>query len=122
MKDKILKILEDSCSKGYDDLHFEKDREYIANAIIESGNLIDLPCKLGGYVYDIYYKKPRAWKVVGFWINELGEFDLHIVWRNNGEFRQSLAIDSKHLGKCFYLTKAEAEAKLKEQQNESNNL
>jgi hypothetical protein len=35
MKSKILKILEDCCSKGYDDLHFEKDREYIANEIIK---------------------------------------------------------------------------------------
>ena len=35
MKNKILKILEDSCSKGYDDLRFDKDREYIANAILK---------------------------------------------------------------------------------------
>lgn len=35
MKNKILKILEECKSKGYDDLHFESDREYIANAIIK---------------------------------------------------------------------------------------
>lgn len=35
MKNKILKILEQCKSLGYDDLHFETDREYIANAIIK---------------------------------------------------------------------------------------
>ena len=33
MKEQILKILEDCKSKGYDDLQFEEDREYIANII-----------------------------------------------------------------------------------------
>ena len=35
MKNKILKILDECKSKGYDDLMFEKDREYIANAIVK---------------------------------------------------------------------------------------
>lgn len=35
MKNKILKILETCMRKGYDDLHFESDRNYIANAIIK---------------------------------------------------------------------------------------
>ena len=48
MKDKILKIIEECKNKGHDDMYFEKDREYLANALAESGlfkdemNLLDL--------------------------------------------------------------------------------
>lgn len=49
MKDKILKIIEECKDKGRDDMHFKEDREYLANALAESGlfksdemNLLDL--------------------------------------------------------------------------------
>lgn len=37
IKKELMKIIEECKSKGYDDLQFETDRQYIVNAIMQSG-------------------------------------------------------------------------------------
>ena len=123
MKEKILKIIEECSSKGYDDLHFKEDREYVANAIVENGNLISLPCNVGDKVYGI--NKNRY----GFFIDELIIDNINIAKYKHdfNEIRIDIYIaerDEEHtisgtsFGETVFLTKAEAEKRLKEIQNE----
>ena len=37
IKQQLLKILDECKKEGYDDLHFDSDREYIANILLKSG-------------------------------------------------------------------------------------
>ena len=109
MKEKILKILEECKAKGHDDLHFKEDMEYIANAIVENGTLIELPCKVGDKVYFVneYAPAPR-----------IEEYEvLGIIYDGKEMILQIPVFDSVY-AKYIYKTKAEAEARLKELQNE----
>lgn len=119
MKEQILKILEECNAKGYDDLHFKEDREYVANAIVESGNIISLPCRVGTTLYFIWNKphlrkpiiEPRILETQK-WYFDIDEKGIAICVRENmpygynGEYFY-------YLGEMVFLTKAEAEAKMK---------
>ena len=123
MKAKILKILEECCSKGYDDLMFKEDREYIANAIVKSGNLISLPCKVGDTIWYISYiriEEDRAINILEEWdVEKIDIYNDSIICRltHKGTDHYNTARNDE-FGKSWFLTKAEAEAKLKELQNE----
>lgn len=94
----------------------EKSKEY--QQLEEQGRLVKLPCKVGGTLYRLVpnlYRKYVEIKIAQFVINENG-----ICFITNKGV--SWSVDK--IGKTIFLTKAEAEAKLKElrgRENESSN-
>lgn len=77
----------------------------------ESGRLIELPCAVGDTVYDIADKKIRKQIVDGIEYMADGFF----IYANEDEWLG-------RLGDLVFLTKAEAEAALKESEKECINL
>ena len=89
---------------------------------IENGTLIELPCKVGDTLYFIYNRPladkpnltPRIHETSN-WYFDIDKKGIAISTRNpygyNGKYFY-------YLGEMVFLTKAEAEKKLKEQQND----
>jgi hypothetical protein len=100
---------------------------------IENGTLIELPCKVGQQVYvdgnTFYYYQGKTENISGkqFYVGEIMSFII-----NKRQFLMKIKIKNETtfylgktarypisaIGKTVFLTKAEAEAKLKELQNE----
>lgn len=76
---------------------------------IENGTLVELPCKVGDKVFDIT-DRPEIWEVEvkGFLIDEKG------IWFNFGLYQKRVGL----LGIKIFLTKDEAEKRLKELRGE----
>lgn len=78
----------------------------------EQGKLVILPCKVGDTVYGI-----SMGKIISLTVNEIsifymkGEKIINVKCQNNDEFRNYV---EREFGKTVFLTKSEAEAKLKE--------
>lgn len=91
--------------------------EVRADYLLANG-VIALPCKVGQTVYKVVndkrVKKPYECKVVGIWYaNDENANDVHLVRYVNGIFDCSFSVQFKEFGKKVFLTKEEAEAKLK---------
>lgn len=77
----------------------------------EQGRLLKLPCKVGDTVYGI-----SMGKLISLTVNEIsifymkGERVINVKCQNNDEFRNYV---EREFGKTVFLTKSEAEAKLK---------
>ena len=89
---------------------------------IENGTLVELPCKVGDTVYrvmaDKRIKHPYEYKVIGFWYSVNNKCnDLHLGRYIDGVFVSSISVPFSEFNRMLFLTKAEAEAKLKELQN-----
>ena len=78
---------------------------------IENGTLVDLPCKVGDTIYEVFkYHKPpfiQQTKVEKIIITEKG---LKLKLARNSVYETSIA----SLGKTLFLTETEAEARLQE--------
>lgn len=75
---------------------------------LENGTLIDLPCKLGDEVYRIR-KKPYPIVLERFVVN------ITLCFNHKGEYEWRIFTTTEDtLGKTVFLTKAEAEEKLRE--------
>ena len=101
MKDRLYNLmceadLESGCVYGDCDLKF------IANHLIDSGLVIVLPCKVGDTVYAIEGNDICENKTTEIFFNTDGKY----------------IFDKDVVGKSVFLTKEEAEAKLKELQGE----
>ncbi len=78
----------------------------------KQGRLIKLPCKVGDTVYGL-----SMGKIISLTVNEIsifcmkGEKIINTKCQNNDEFRNYV---EREFGKTVFLTKSEAEAKLKE--------
>lgn len=114
MKEKILKILEECKANGHDDLHFKEDMEYIANAIVENGTLIELPCKVGDRIWAILGNNIFGRKVKSIVISQ----NTYITTSNTNGWKELEPYSKEEFGVKWFLTKAEAEARLKELENE----
>lgn len=84
----------------------------------EQGRLISLPCKVGDTVYYFeggYYKNIKDWKIVSI---KVTEFNIKV--NRSGKLLPLAMIANgtrypmSSIGKTVFLTKSEAEAKLKE--------
>lgn len=71
------------------------------------------PVKIGQELWDIHYNKPRKWEVVYLGYNGK-EWHINIHWWKDRHNFKTLSITYPFIGKEWYLTKEEAEAKLKE--------
>lgn len=86
---------------------------------IENGALVELPCKVGDVVYEVFknHKPPfiqqtRIEKII---ITDKG---LRLKLERNSVYETSIA----SLGKTLFLTKAEAEKRLEEIRNETKSI
>ena len=107
-----------NCEEGY--CAMEKLTDY--EDAEEQGRLIKLPCKVGDKVYGL-----SMGKIIRLTVNEIsifrmkGEKIINAKCQNNDEFRNYV---EREFGKTVFITKSEAEAKLKELrggENESSN-
>lgn len=108
------------------DAVYRKLKEYEDSE--EQGRLIKLPCKVGDTVYYFeggYYKNITNWKIVPI---KVTEFNIKV--NRSGKLMPLAMIANgtrypiSSIGKTVFLTREEAEAKLKELrggENESNN-
>lgn len=87
------------------------DRLYELENAIENGTLVELPCKVGSFVYEVFknHKPPfgQATKIEKIIITEKG---LRLKLSRNSMYETS----GSALGKTLFLTEAEAIAKLEE--------
>ncbi len=106
-KDRLVELL------GEDHILVEKeDREELADILLSNGVIVP-PYKVGQEIWDIHYNKPRKWKVVYIGYNgKEWHFNIH-WWKDKHNFK-TMSITYPFVGKMWYFTKEEAEAKLKE--------
>ena len=92
----------------------------------EQGLLLRLPCKVGDTIWDNDYGKPCAYTITGFsfgtgedYIDEPVSLREVVCYYSNysGSITGSFAVSE--IGKTLFLTKEEAEQKLKEMECES---
>ena len=99
------------------ELMFEKLAMY--EDLEEQGRLLKLPCKAEDTVYGI-----SMGKIINLTVNEIsifymkGEKIINVKCQSNDEFRNYV---EREFGKTVFLTREEAEAKLKELRNIENN-
>lgn len=91
----------------------------------EQGLLLRLPCKIGDVIWDIDYGVPTAYEITGYSFGEAdGYIDEPIITdgivcyysNSNGSITGSFTVSE--IGKTVFLTKAEAEQKLKEMESD----
>lgn len=104
-----------TCIKSAEDCEqlagwLEKSKEY--QQLEEQGILVKLPCKVGDTVYGI-----SMGKIITLIVNEIsifcmkGEKIINVKCQNDDVFRNYV---EREFGKTLFLTKSEAEVKLKE--------
>ena len=92
--------------------------ENIADYLLANGVIVP-PCKVGDTVYrvmaDKRIKRPYEYKVIGFWYSaDENCNNLHLVRYVNGVFDCSMSVPFSEFNRILFLTKEEAEEKLKE--------
>lgn len=87
----------------------------------EQGRLIKLPCKVGDTVWDNDYGRPCAYTITAFSFGECEEYICEPVTTKEAVFYYANSSGSitgsfaeSEIGKTVFLTKTEAESKLKE--------
>lgn len=79
--------------------------ELIADKLLSDGIILP-PVKLGDSVWDIYYSKPREWKVAYIGYNGK-EFDISLRFKNGARTR-TRRINDKLINKNIFLTREDA--------------
>lgn len=116
-----------NCAKEHEQLAdwLEQLKEY--QRLEEQDRLIKLPCKVGDTIWDIDYGMPCAYTITAFSFGECEEYIcepvaikevLFYYANSSGSITGSFA--ESEIGETVFLTKSEAEAKLKELRGESN--
>lgn len=87
----------------------------------QQGRLIKLPCKVGDIVWDNDYGRPCAYTITAFSFGECEEYICEPVTAKEAVFYYANSSGSitgsfagSEIGKSVFLTKSEAETKLKE--------
>ena len=99
-REKLIDLVQDStngCARYWASL--------IADHLIENGILMP-PVKIGQSVWDIYFSKPREWKVAHISFNGSG-YELCLRFKNGARTRTKL-INDKYLHRLFFLDHDEA--------------
>lgn len=101
----------------------EQLKEY--QQLEEQGRLIKLPCKVGDTVWDIDFGFPTPCCISAFSLGECEDYiddpisGKEIVFYHSGRFTGSFLMSD--IGKTVFLTKSEAEEKLKELKGDVRN-
>lgn len=94
----------------------------------EQGRLVKTPCKVGDTVWDNDYGRPCAYTITAFSFGECEEYICETVTtkevvfyytNSSGSITGSFA--ESEIGKSVFLSKSEAEAKMKELRSKTNN-
>ena len=106
MREKLVEIL-------YDLFHNTNfpTMERIADHLIENGAIV-LPCKVGDTVYTIFERKIEALEIVCSSRKENNPDDVYEHYDARNDFL-IMPFSDCHIGKTVFLTKEEAEQKLK---------
>lgn len=93
----------------------------------EQGRLIKLPCKVGDTVWDVDCGRPCAYTITAFSFGECEEYICEPVTTKETVFYYANSSGSitgsfaeSEIGKSVFLTKSEAEKKLKEMENKND--
>lgn len=95
--------------------------EYLADYLLATGVIVP-PCKVGDRVYMVIHdkrtKKPLECNVIGFWYtNHEDCCTIHLSRYVDGKFDSTFSVRFTDFGKTVFLSREEAEAKLKESEN-----
>ena len=124
-------LWESACEPDCEEIDavYRKLKEY--EDLEEQGRLLQLPCKVGDTVWDNDYGRPYAYTITAFSFGECEGYICEPVTtkevvfyyaNSSGSITGSFA--ESEIGKSVFLSKSEAEAKLKELrggENESSN-
>lgn len=123
--ERFIRVDKDYILSAYDIVDEENIVEMIINRLaeledkIENGTLIELPCKVGDTVYEVFkehgslfIQETKIEKIV-----IVGEKGLRLKLARNSFYETAMS----SLGKTVFLTRAEAEAKLRELQEGTRN-
>lgn len=113
----------------YSDINFEKIVDKLARYedLEEQGRLLKLPCKVGDVIWDNDFGSPCAYTITAFSFGECEDYidepatNKEIIFyysNSSGSITGSFA--ESEIRKTVFLTRAEAEAKLKELRGEEN--
>jgi hypothetical protein len=86
--------------------------------LAEQGRLIELPCKVGDKLYEPTNRNTiSVYEVTGL---EVGKLDIFIHWKLIDGYisRSTSGVYSERIGNIVFLTKEEAEKKLKEMESD----
>lgn len=111
-KDRLVELLDECCKNELGTQFYKSVLGRIADRILADGWMRP-PVKIGQELWDIHYNKPRKWEVVYIGYNGK-EWHINIHWWKDRHNFKTLSITYPFIGKEWYLTKEEAEAKLKE--------
>jgi hypothetical protein len=108
MRDRLIKLLNKKYDHFCDQCGINKDSHYtesLADYLLANGVIVP-PCKVGDTVYEIVHGEILEPKVVGFLICQDGA----ILVKTSCSFPLS-----REIGCCLFLTREEAEAKLRKE-------
>ncbi len=96
------------------------NREDVCEHFKNKASFVEVPCKVGDTVYKVVndkrVKSPYECKVVGFWYSEYESCNsLHLVRYVNDVFNCSFSVPFTDFGKTVFLTKEDAEKKLRKE-------
>ena len=123
--ERFIRVDKDYILSAYDIVDEENIVEMIINRLaeledkIENGTLVELPCKVGDTVYEVFqeHRSPFIQETKIEKIVIVGEKGLRLRLARNSFYETAIS----SLGKTVFLTRAEAEAKLKELQKGTRN-
>lgn len=100
------------------DAVYRKLRDY--EDLDERGLLLRLPCPIGSTLYQPIYSRINEYKVIGLCFDmSHNKWMYEVIYEVGFEWHKTVC-DINYIGKTVFLTKSEAEAKLKELRGEEN--
>lgn len=110
MRDRLIKLIEDSLPND-NHIYFTKDIETMADELIANGVIVP-PCKVGDTVYTIFEGKIEALEISKATRKEFQGYVIEYYDAKNKTL--VMPFDDCHIGMSVFLTKDQAEQKLKE--------
>jgi hypothetical protein len=116
-KERLVELISDyPCMSTAEESFMESIADDLADYLLANGVIVP-PLKIGQELWDIHYNKPRKWEVVYLGYNGK-EWHINIHWWKDRHNFKTVSITYPFVGKMWYLTREEAEAKLKEGESE----
>ena len=115
MRDRLIELINKAKCEYANDITDHTETDYIVEALLNEGAILP-PCKVGDKVYKISRNKVKECEVVFIGLSA-DEKCSHFNFVENyadGTFYKSYSMVFDVIGKTVFLTKEEAEAKLKE--------
>jgi len=110
-RDRLIELVDKAKEEYANDITDHTETDYIVECLLNNGVIVP-PCKVGDTVYTIFEGDIEALKVIYTKTEESVEFVYRYYDAKNGFL--SMPFTNRSIGKTVFLTKEEAEAKLKE--------